>query len=191
MATISNVTPEYVGPTRSHHDQREPRDWIDQHGRKFNGQIEKKTGEWCGMPPTPSGWSAPFAEWMPPARFLKCGRNYVIDGTRQGAEEMHIDYDGWKAELRDSNQSWMERFYAIGQNMSGQAFNPDTPTPQILAQVGPKPLPVEPVLAMEQGNRYALGLTKKVDPRLKDFEPVKWSVPVQDFSGDFKEAKVG
>lgn len=191
MATteIANVTPEYVGPTRSHHDQREPRDWTDQHGRVWNGQIEKKTGEWCGMPPQPVGWMPPFPQWLPPARFLKCGRNYKINGARQGAEEMFIDYDGWIAELRDSHQSWLERFYAIGQNMSGQAFDPDNPTPQILAQVGPKPVPVEPVLAMQQGNKYVLGLTKTVDKRLEPFFPKEWKLPVPDFSGEFSEAR--
>lgn len=194
MATITTRRKQYTGPTRSHADQREYREWVDQHGRLWEGEIEKKSGDFCGLPPKPKGWAPPFDEWMPPAHIMRCGRNYEIvedDGTRRqlAGEEMFIDYAPWKTHVIQSMKEWEELLFDIGRTMSGDAFDPNNPTPAVLARIGKKPMPVEPIMAMEQGNRYALGLTTKVDDRLRPFFPVKFVPKTLDFSdADFGES---
>ena len=191
--TITTTKRGYTGPTRSHADQREYRAWVDQHGRLWEGDIEKKSGDFCGLPPKPKGWAPPFDEWLPPANILRCGRNYVVveeDGTRRSlaSEEMFIDYAPWKANAVQALQEWQELLFDLGSKMSGDAWDPKNPTPQVLARIGRKPMPMEPILAMEQGNRYALGLTATVDERLRPYFPVKFVAPVLDFSdADFTE----
>jgi hypothetical protein len=58
------------------------------------------------------------------------------------------------------------------------------PSPALLAEVGPKPFPVEPVLACKQGNKWALGLsdddTRGVGQYLAKF--------VEDTEPDFTDA---
>lgn len=192
MATIVTTQHTYTGPTRSHDDQREPREWVDQHGRLWDGQIEKKSGDFCGLPPQPKGWSAPFPEWQPPADVLRCGRNYILveDGVRRrlATEEMFIDYEPWKQRAIVAMNEWRELLFDLGAKMSGDAWDPEHPTPQVLARVGPKPMPVEAILAMEQGNRYALGLTDVVDERLRPYFPRRFVPPTVDFSDrDFSD----
>lgn len=186
MATVTARQQGYQGPTRSHADQREWREWVDQHGRLWGGEIEKKSGDFCGLPPQPIGWKPPFPEWMPPPTIMRCGRQYRIiedDGTERnlGTEEMFLDYAPWKTATLDSLREWNELLFDIGRTMSGDAFDPANPTPQVLNRIGRKPLPLEPILAMEQGNRFALGLTTTPDPRLAPFMPLRRTMPTADF----------
>jgi len=182
MTTVSTAPTGYTGPTRSHDDQREPREGPDQHKRPWNWQVEKKSGDFCGCPPQPSGWQPPFPTWLPPSRYMKCGRNFVINGRRLAMEEMHIDYTAWKAEARDSMASWQERLFQIGNLLAGDRFDPEDLSPQIVGAVGPKPFAVEIIMAMEQGNRFALGLTTLADERLRPYFPRLWAPPEPDFS---------
>lgn len=185
---IGRAEQGYSGPTRSPLDLKEPRIWTEiPTGRRWEGMIEKKSGDFCGLPPQPMGWSAPFPEWIPPAIYLRCGSRWTIrrpgesQPTALRADELIIDYDAWITSLADSMRGWMEQFYAFGEKMCGPAFDPENPPPQLLAAVGPKPLAIEPVMAMRQGNRYALGLTNVVDERLREFFPVRWVPPEPDF----------
>lgn len=197
---IGRADQGYTGPVRSADDQREPRIWTEvPTGRQWQGNIEKKSGDFCGLPPQPFGWTPPFIEWLPPPMFLRCGSRWTIQrpGETQASllrtDELVIDYDGWINSLAESHRSWLEEYYALGAKMHGQAFDPAKPTPQLLAQIGPKPLAVEPVQAMRQGNRYALGLTTTVDERLREFHPFRWIPPEPDFSNggeEFAEAGV-
>lgn len=186
---IGRAEQGYTGPMRSAADQREARVWTEiPSGRQWAGTIEKKSGDFCGLPPQPYGWSAPFPEWTPPPHFLRCGAQWTIQRpgdtapSRLRPDEMLVDYEGWVKSLEESHRSWMEQFYAFGDKMCGPAFDPENPPPQLLAAVGPKPMAIEPVYAMRQGNRYALGLTTVVDERLRPFFPKRWAPPEPDFS---------
>lgn len=178
---ISTRPPGYQGPTRSHEDQREYREWTDQHGRPWYGNVEKKTGDPCGLPPQPKGWAPPHPEWGVPAEFLVAGNNYRVDGVPLGLERCVVNYAAWKASNLDSHRSWNERFFQVGRGKYGDVFDPENPPPEVLAITGPKPLPREVIVAMEQGNRYALGLTETVDERLRPFFPVRYVPEEFDF----------
>lgn len=179
---------------KSQADEREYREWVDQWDRLWEGTIELKSGDFCGLPPKPKGWAPPFPQWMPPAYTMRCGRLYEIHDkgvTRTLAtEEMYIDLAPWKIATLDSNREWREQLFDIGRTMSGDAFDPDAPTPQVLARIGRKPLPVEVILAMEQGNRYVLGLTDVVDERLRPFMPTTLPDYGLDFRDDLGDAPV-
>lgn len=186
---IGRAEQGYSGPTRSAADQREHRIWTEvPNGRQWQGTIEKRSGDFCGLPPQPMGWSPPFPEWIPPSAYLRCGSRWTIQRpgedrpTALRTDELIIDYDAWIASLAESHRSWMEQFYQLGDKMCGPAFDPENPPPQVRAAVGPKPMAVEPVMAMRQGNRYALGLTDVVDERLRPFFPFRWTPPEPDFS---------
>jgi hypothetical protein len=176
---------------QSDQPKSEYREWVDQWGRRWEGTVDLKSGDFCGLPPKPKGWTAPFHEWIPPATMFRCGRLYGV--TKNGAtrvlatEEMWIDLEPWKQQTMMQNRDWQQTLFDLVRSMSGDAGDPNKPTPEVLARIGPKPLPVEVIIAMEQGNRYVLGLTETVDERLRPYMPVRWIAAPLDFRDDFAE----
>lgn len=161
----------------SQRNQRISTDFTDQHGRKYHATIEIKSGDPCGL--IEPLFQAPV---MPPQQFLKRVPRRPYD--------IVIDYDGWKREIRAAWAEWQSDGRAVGMKLHGSAYDPSADfTFDILQVIGPAPTRIEPVLACQQGNKWALGLSSRVDMRLVPYlEPEQvdpdYSDPIEDDFGD-------
>lgn len=135
---------------------RRPGTLTDQHGRKWRASIDKKSGFPVGVI-QPLGWLAP---WMPPQGFFRF--------TEEEPTRMEIDYEAILNQRLQDHEQWAAGFR---QAALVRGWDPDDKAKamNITEIVGKKPQPVEPVVAAMQGNRWILGLTQKVDPRLEPF----------------------
>lgn len=121
--------------------------WTDEHGRPWFAMIEIKSGDPCERLRT-EGWKAPL---MPDPRYVK------VHPNKPGMVE--IKYDQWIGELRAATKAWVKKANLIGSELYKDQFDPEAPLSQaVLFKAGPRPKPVEPVLAAKQGNRWVLGL---------------------------------
>ena len=126
-----------------------------------------KTGHYCS-PINPKGWTAPV---MPPPQYLRL----PVDGELR----ITIDYDAWLTDLRSALKDWESNLRTIARGLYGDKMGEQLlkPSPALLAEVGPKPYPPEPVLACKQGNRWALGFstedTRGVSQYLDKFMPAE------------------
>lgn len=99
---------------------------------------------------------------MPPQKFLKRVPRRPYD--------LHIDYQSWKAEIKEAWQDWRRAGQMHARKLHGDAYNPGRAfTGEVLDIIGPAPSPIDPVIAAEQGNKWVLGLTDRVDLRLAQF----------------------
>lgn len=151
-------THEYAGPEDRIHQLRPAKMW-DQHGRKYAATLEKKTGTPVAQGPRPDGWRAP---WIPSQEWFRYGED------EQNPMRFRIDYDGLLADRIASHEGYQAQWDAWA---SANGWDPKDPefAGRIIAKVGKRPLPVEPILAAMAGNKYILGLTDKVDTRLLPF----------------------
>lgn len=165
---------------KSNADHRRNVTLTDQHGRKWHCNEDRRTGAAVG-PYEPKGWSAPW--------YLPQGGEYpYYQRPEDEPHRLELDYDACLAQLRQAHADWEKRVRDVGIELHGQAFTEDKPTLAVLQRVGHKPLPLEPILAMKQGNKYALGLTHTVDPRLAAFLPAVPKGDDLDFADtDFAE----
>ena len=119
--------------------------WKDQHGRRWGGNIEISTGHPVGQ--LEPQFTAPL---LPPAKYVR------FDDENHG---LVIEYDPWIADLTRAKREYVEKGRRYGFEKYGGLFDPNKPfTEEVLLHVGPPPLPVEPVLAAKQGNRWVLGM---------------------------------
>ena len=156
----------YQGDNWSQADLRRPAIYQDQHGRKWSATVEKRSGYPVGMlqcmQRTPSGQMPP---WLPDQRY------FVFSSENQ--THLTIDYPALLRERTQAQADYLKECASV-------ATARDWPVPakgekvdhRILAIVGKAPYPVEPVAAAMQGNRWILGLTDTVDPRLEPFVAV-------------------
>lgn len=164
--------------TRGDWSQREQRRGAiltDQHGRKYSAVIEKKTGDdlfWQAM------YTAPL---IPPAMYFEPHPDVDRPNDRV------INYTRWKEDIRRDTDAWELLGRTIVRQIPNGLNADGSFSLAVLDQIGPKPTPIEPVIAAEQGNKWVLGFTQVPDPRLKKFFEVlqvvkKYDEP--DFSGD-------
>lgn len=106
----------------------------------------------CG-PPTLAGKYRPPIDI--PLKYLK-----KLDPDDQFRQV--IDFARWKADWRDRMVTWKARLVELAQIMYPNDFGEkvESPTPDLLREVGPMPIPLEFIEAMEVGNKWALGIPK-------------------------------
>lgn len=142
---------------------RRPGVLYDQHvserfpkGRPWSASIDKKSGYPVGLI-QPKGWRAP---WMPDTSTFKY--------SDEEPNRFTIPYE----EILNSRlQSHVEYNTMKEQAAVARGWDPSLPEKQAVLEslIGKPPLAVEPIAAAMQGNKYMLGLTDKVDPRLEVF----------------------
>lgn len=161
---------------KTRQDKRRPQKMRDNHNRQWFATIEKESG-------FPTGYikplfQVPHPSLVPPQKYLD------IPADNPGA--LVINYDRWVGDLRQSHQEWEERRLREGRTLHGTSFNPKAPpTRELLETMGPKPMAVEPVLAMKQGNKWALGLSDVRPPEADRYFPVTEVVEdARVFSGE-------
>ena len=129
----------------------------DQHGRIYSASIDKKSGYPVG-PIQPKGWTAPFYVGQDSYKFED-----ENDVTR-----FRIDYETLLLDRTKAHEAWAAAYRKEALDR-GWDPNDETKRASILHEVGPQPHPVEPIVACMQGNKWILGLTDKVDERLRPF----------------------
>jgi hypothetical protein len=155
---------------KSQADQRRAQVMRDQHGREWSGSIEIKSGY-------PSGvvfpqFAVPRHELVPPQKYLKYPENQP--------GRVVIDYADWIKDLDDALVSYETRKIQFANAIPGGAQSPQLP--QLM---GPKPMSSVPVKAMQQGNKWALGLSPIKPPEADSYFPEPVEVTEgQVFSGD-------
>lgn len=130
-------------------DKRRPQRFVDQHGRRWSGTIEIKSG-------LPVGPISPL-DFEPP---LDVPQQFITYNELE-PNNIKIDYNSWIASLERAKRKWERRLVMWAQRLYGDQAGKyiKSPTAELLAEVGPEPKPVEPVQAAAAGNRFVLGLT--------------------------------
>jgi hypothetical protein len=121
--------------------------FTDQHGRKWFGSIEIRSGYPIRVTPQ---FESPLR--VPP-------RYMAYDPNEPNL--ITIDYERWVSDLEAAHQRWEDqlrkgaiKFYA---EKAPEAIK--NPPAVLLDAVGTKPQPVEPILAALSGNKWVLGLS--------------------------------
>ena len=134
----------------------------DQHGRKWGMNIEGPDGHHVGLMELQWPRGKAWPPILPPPAYLRHAKK-LPDGETDGFVEnlVHVDYAGWKADIRLAWTDFTEAVYKEYADRNIECdWRPDgTGAPMRLdvrRVVGPDPDPIEPVLACEQGNRWAL-----------------------------------
>jgi hypothetical protein len=139
---------------------RRPGRWTDQHGRKWHASVDKRSGGAVG-PIQPLGWRAP---WVPDQTYFRFSED---DHTK-----MTIDYQSMLDSRLAAHEAWDNEFRSAALKRGWEPSDHEKRN-SLIELVGPKPHPVEPILAAMQGNKWILGQTQTVDPRLEGFIPKK------------------
>lgn len=148
--------------TKGQPDHRRGQMFQDEHGRDWHGNIELKTGKTTGhLSPVWAGGRT-FA-----------GQPYTVPEflvPPQGLVRVHpekpwavvIDYAAWIADLKQAWLDYRRRVRELEVKFHGDKANEANPSNQTRNLAGPPPMAVDLVLAMQTGNRWALGLTPKM-----------------------------
>jgi len=122
---------------------------LDQHGRRWGAEIDKRTDQPCS-PITPS-FQAP---WIPDAKYV----TWTYDDA-SGAFRVVINYAEDKGDRKAAITEWQKTLLQTGAQLEGQSFDPSRPSIQVMMRVGPKPPPPEVVIAAEKGDPWVLGFS--------------------------------
>jgi len=137
--------------------QRRYRLYKDQHGRRWGANVDKRTDHPCeALSPS---FAAPL---IPPQQYLR------VSADPDNVQALTIAYDEWVSDLKAALKEWTEHMMKVGHAVNADKFDPKEPGPSVLLIVGPKPYPVEPVLAARAGDEWVLGLSSDMP---------KWAVP--------------
>lgn len=132
------------------------------HGRRWSAIIDKRSGGVIGKM-QPLGWRAP---WSPDQAFFRFSEDEPNVFT--------IDYQAMLDSRLAAHEQWHAEFRSTAHK---RGWNPDDAEKlnSLIELIGPKPLPIEPIVAAMQGNSWILGLSQKVDARVESFLPKKVS----------------
>lgn len=139
--------------------------FTDQHGRAWTAVKDVFTDTNIG-PLYPSGWTPvkyQGRDLLPPDNM------YRFNDSKPGT--FVIDYDAWRQTLMGAHQQWAQQAGSYAAAMYGdKAMDAlENPTPALLNMLGPKPMPIELVEAMQEGNKWILGLTEKKPKWAEEF----------------------
>ena len=141
----------------SQRNQRSEMTFKDQHGRKWYGAIELKTGDTTGL--IQPQFTAPI---VPDQKYL--------ERVPERPYDLFINYKRWEEDIRQARTEWEREGRQLGRKMHGDAFDPHKAfTADVLDIIGEPPEAIEPVIAARQGNTWVLGLTNRVDIKLVKF----------------------
>ena len=177
---VYEVSPASEREPKSQYETRETRIFRDQHGRRWTCRVEKRSQQPVGR------WSA--VDFTAPLDVP--GEYMSIVATEDGTNQVQIDYARWVDVLEAAHREYADRERKLLQtkfDADWHQYVNDVP-PEIRQFLGPRPDPVEPVVAAMQHNSWVLGLSTRVDLRVAPFltvpEPIK---PVSRY-GDFSDA---
>jgi hypothetical protein len=164
----------------SQRNQRQDQMFTDDHGREWFGSVEIKTGHVCGL--LEPQFTAPL---VPPPKY--------IERVPKRPYDLHINYNRWIRDERSERRDWEREGRQMMRKMRGKGYDPREEFGEdVLDILGPPPNAIEPIIAAKQGNRWILGLTKKVDERLVEFfEPEQLEPELrEEREPDFRDEKI-
>lgn len=136
---------------REQHKRRRNVIWRDQWGRAWDGEMDTETLAPVGAPPFLKSTTSPID--IPP--------HYVVAIPGE-VGRLRVETGRWKQELRERRRehrlTLQEQARAMYPNNYGDMLA--NPPRALLEAVGPGPLPVEFIEAMEAGNQWVLGLRR-------------------------------
>lgn len=136
-------------------DDRKLRVYTDEHGRKWEAIISKKTDHPVS-PLKPRGWRAPVKGGQTPDRYIR------FSTDDENVNQVTIDYDQLIGAYKDAFTEWRGELVRRGRQMLGTEFDADNPSPAVLDVVGPQPFPWQYWQACRDpqalGHAWALGL---------------------------------
>lgn len=175
----------WSGSLKGQPDHRRNQRFVDQHGRPWSGTIEIKTGHPTGvLEPT---WTKGLTQLAPNGAkvryqvpdYLVPDQIYVKPHpTDHGV--LFVDYPKMLDDLKEAWRDWQSRVSKTELKFHGDKANPKAPSAQTLDLAGAPPQRVELVLAMQAGNRWALGLSPKMPKWAKELLPAS-DVTEMDF----------
>lgn len=138
-------------PTRQQHERRQSSLWTDQHGREWHCEIDISSQRPVSIPTPTGGFKPPIAT---PEKYLK--------PHPKSFGRFVIDYAQWKMDLMERESERTRTLIGLAEAMFGEKAPSalEAPPPSLLNKVGAGPLPIEFVMAMEAGNKWALGLRR-------------------------------
>jgi len=142
----------------------------DQHGRTWGGEFDMRVQPNPGCVSAglyPDHWRAPL---MPPPQYQRI----EWQAHRKGGPRMVIDYQRWIDEQARAVENWENGLHKLGHVRQGDAYNPERPSPALLAEMGSKPRPVEPIRAAQAGDPWVLGLKQ---PNGAAYPMPDWAIP--------------
>lgn len=138
--------------SRQQHERRHPggMQWLDQHGRAWQVEVDTVGMSAVGIPYLQSA--------IPP---IDIPLKYVNAGQ---FGKITIEYAAWKRDILAREEEITAGIAHHAQNLYGERASEaiERPTPAILRIVGPRPIPIEFVMAMEAGRSpWVLGLRRE------------------------------
>jgi hypothetical protein len=123
--------------------------FTDQHGRKWSGNIEIRSGYPIRVSPR---FEAPL---VVPPKYLKY--------DKEEPNLITIAYEEWVSDIESAHQRWEEHLRKGAIKFYGEKAPEAVADPPaiLLNEVGQRPEPVEPVLAALSGNKWILGLSDR------------------------------
>lgn len=156
---------------------RRPVRLIDQHGRAYTASIDIRSGAPTGLIDPlwvhQNGYSVP-SYLVPPLAYVK-----FYGDERPG--EVYVDYNGWLADLKAGWQQYRTNTRDVEMKVRGDKADSDNPSPTTREIVGPHPQAIQLVLAMKQGNKWALGLSAKRPAWADQYVPLDALVIDEEF----------
>lgn len=178
----------WSGTLKGQPDHRRNQRFTDQHGRPWNGTIELKTGHPTGvLEPT---WTKGLTQLAPNGArvryaiplYLIPPTSYVVPGPDHG--QLLVAYIHWINDLKEAWKEYRSRVRSLEVKFHGEKARPESPSAQTLDLAGQPPMRVELLLAMQAGNRWALGLSPKMPSWAKPLLPTDDTVTL-----DFPDAE--
>jgi hypothetical protein len=168
-----------VSKAPSQPDYRRSVTFHDQHGRAYHGVLEIKPKGGLTGPVKPKGWKPPHPSLMPQPQYLRW--------DSPGQVDCRIDYDAWITDLRNLHSEYQQQIWDIARHRYGEKAGDavQSPPPELLYEAGPGPMKIELVMAMKQGNRWALGFSAEDTRKVAQFLPPEPIVLEPDFRDDF------
>jgi len=136
---------------REQWEKRRSQILVDQHGREYSAEVDTDALAPVG-PIMPRNFKQPVPT---PSKY--------VEPVRGRMNEVRINYEAWKRDIAAGEYARTLKMRKLAEDMYGSQFGKamQDPPPELLAKVGPGPLPIECVMAMESGqSKWALGLRK-------------------------------
>lgn len=157
---------------KSQHENRRYETFRDKFGRFYGANVELSTGDPCEVL-MPQGWRTPTPVWakpllLPPLDDREICRMVPRHLRAQKGYELEIDFARWLMKWDAANERHLKKIADYARGMAakgGQSIAQlvENPTPELLFQVGPGPMPPrEFIVAMAAGNQWALMRSDRV-----------------------------
>lgn len=168
-----------MAKAQSQHEQRRAQTFKDQHGRGWWASVEKTTGH-PSEPLRAGSWA-----YVGGAALVPIPQHYIILNPDE-ISVLRIDYDRWRADLRGAKEDYRRLAVSTGLQIHKEAFDEAHPfTDSVVHIIGKPPFDEMPVIAMQQGNHWMLGLTEIEDAKVLQAAPslrARMKAPDPDFS---------